>query len=100
MKKNVHRSDNLLISLAEDGKTLEVEIRFSMSSARGRCDATCPRCGNPIPPTRWELEGPDGAGNTVWFECARPLNDKPRCESDISWTRRVEFADGWTEKDE
>lgn len=100
MKKSLHRSDNLLISLMEDEKTLEVEIRFSMSSARGRCDATCPRCGNPVAPTRWELEGPDGAGNTVWFECKRPLNGAEGCGGELSWTRRVEFADGWIEKDE
>lgn len=98
MKKHIHRSENLLVSLLENGKDIEFEIRFSDSYSRGTCDALCPRCQNPIAPQRWELEGPDGSGNTVWFSCGETLNGKDPCEQEIDWTRRVLF-DEWTEED-
>lgn len=97
MKKTVHRSDNLFITLLESQKELEFEIRFSTSSARGRCDALCPRCLNPVSPNRWEIEGPEGMGNTVWFACEKTLNGAEACNDDLRWTRRVDFLDGWVE---
>lgn len=105
MKQNVHRSDNLLISLSDDGKELEFEIRFSMSYARGRCDATCPRCHAPVAPSRWEIEGPEALGNTVWFVCRDTLSGTPACETgpdgtdELRWTRRVDFSEGWVDLD-
>lgn len=97
MKQNVYRSDNLLITLLENEKELEFEIRFSTSYARGRCDALCPRCFNPVSPSRWEIEGPDAMGNTVWFACAETLNGTEACRGELRWTRRVDFNDGWVE---
>lgn len=98
MKKNVYRSENLLITLTENQKELEFEIRFSTSYARGRCDALCPRCMSPVAPSRWEIEGPDGMGNTVWFACEETLDLKEPCKDDLRWTRRVDFLDGWVEQ--
>lgn len=100
MRQNLHRSDNLLVSLSDDERQIEFEIRFSTSFARGACEAACPRCGNPVAPHRWELEGPDGAGNTVWFECGKALNGAPACDQELVWTRRATFDDGWVELDE
>lgn len=99
MRQNIHRSENLFITLTEDGTQLEFEIRFSTSYAKGRCDATCPRCRNPIAPSRWEIEGPDALGNTVWFVCSKPLNGADGC-GELRWTRRVEFNDGWVEMED
>lgn len=99
MKEHLHRSDNLLISILENRKQIEFEVRFSQSYARGTCEAVCPRCQNPVAPSRWELEGPDGSGNTVWFTCSKTLNGEDSCGDDMSWTRRVTFGD-WVEEEE
>jgi hypothetical protein len=99
LKQHLHRSENLLISLLDNKKEIEFEIRFSDSYSRGTCDALCPRCGNPVAPQRWELEGPDGSGNTVWFVCVDPLNGEEGCGEELDWTRRVTFQD-WIEEDE
>lgn len=99
MRQNIHRSENLFITLTEDGKQLDFEIRFSTSYAKGRCDATCPRCHAPVAPARWEIEGPEGMGNTVWFTCSTPLDGTEGCKG-LRWTRRVDFNDGWVEMED
>lgn len=99
MKQHLHRSENLLISLLDNGEEIEFEVRFSDSYARGTCDALCPRCGHPVAPQRWEIEGPDSTGNTVWFACTNTVDNSEPCGEDVSWTRRVSFHD-WIEEDE
>lgn len=98
MKTTLHRSENLIILRAEDGQRLEVEIRFSTSVARGGCDGKCPRCGAPGRPGHWELEGPDGRGNTMFLSC----NDEGACrypdDRTFNWTQEVVFPDGWVER--
>lgn len=96
MKKNIYRSENLLVTYIEADQALQFEIRFSTSYTRGRCDARCPRCKNPVSPARWEVEGPDGTSNTVWFECRETLNGKEPCGRDLHWVRQIAFAD-WVE---
>ena len=99
MRQNIYRSENLLITLCEDERQLEFEIRFSTSYARGRCDATCPRCHKPVSPSRWEIEGPEGLGNTVWFTCGSSSQGGAGCD-DLRWTRRVDFPDGWVDTED
>lgn len=99
MKKNIHRSENLLITYLQAEQALEFEIRFSTSYARGRCDARCPRCKNPVVPNRWEIEGPDGTSNTVWFECKELIGDGEPCGSEMHWVRQIEFDD-WVETED
>jgi hypothetical protein len=98
MKPALHRSENLTILRGREPRTLEVEIRFSHSLARGTCDSTCPRCGRLGNPSHWELEGPDGTGNTMWLVCRDPetcgRNDGPG----TSWTQSVTFAKGWEDR--
>ena len=100
MKKNIYRSENVLVTFVDAQNELEFEIRFSTSHARGRCDALCPRCSNPVAPSRWEIEGPDSLGNTVWFACEETLNGAEPCRGELRWTRRVDFSDGWVEHDD
>jgi len=98
MKTTIHRSENLVINRCDDTDRLELEIRFPSSFARGTCDARCPRCGAPGRAGHWELEGPDGRGNTVFFSC----NADVSCDSSdgltFNWTQEVLFPDGWQEK--
>ncbi len=99
MKKAIHRSDNLTVSLSKNEKSILFELRFPNSYAQGTCTAACPRCGVPVAPTRWELEGPDGAGNTVWFACGKPLDGSEACDEDLTWTQRLSFTKGWEDRD-
>jgi hypothetical protein len=98
MKATIHRSENLVILRSEDSDRLELEIRFPSSFARGWCEGRCPRCGAPGRPGHWELEGPDGRGNTVYFSC----NVEGQCQGSdgvsFNWTQEVQFPDGWTDK--
>lgn len=95
MREYSHRSENLTIAVSDDGRKLEVEIRFSTSSARGLSDAVCPRCGATGRPTHWELEGPDGGGNTIWMSC-----NSATCVASGTphWSRPVVFAEGWVDR--
>lgn len=97
MKQNIYRSENLLLTFVESTGELEFEIRFSTSYARGRCDARCPRCNHSVSPSRWEIEGPDAMGNTVWFACVETLDGGEPCNGELRWTRSVDFGEGWVE---
>lgn len=90
MTESVHRSENLVVTRGS-GAELHFELRFPTSVARGVADATCPRCGGLGDPERWEIEGPEMRGNTVWLQCAAP-----RCAGRSRWTRSIEFGD-WEE---
>lgn len=94
MRSVVHRSENLTIQVSEDGRKLEYEIRFSSSSARGTSDALCPKCLTTGRALHWEIEGPDGQGNTVWMVC-----ENEDCDGGgFRWTRPVTFVDGWVDR--
>ena len=101
MKRTLHRSENLSIALIEESAQLEFEIRFSTSSAKGGCDARCPRCQAIGKPSHWELEGPDSRGNTVWMVCPP---DDAACKQEVNegfrWSQTVVFPDGWSDKGE
>lgn len=97
MRDTLHRSENLTIARSEDGKRLEFEIRFSSSSARGDADGICPRCGKPGRPTHWEIEGPDGRGNTVWMRCTG--EQCVEADEPFLWSQTVTFDDGWDERE-
>lgn len=97
MRKSIHRSENLSITYVESDQELEFEVRFPSSSAKGRCDALCPRCRNPVTPIRWEVVGPDGGGNVAWFACKETLNDTPPCGGSVNWVRNITFQD-WVDK--
>ena len=99
MKRTIHRSENLAISIPDDDNKLEVEIRFTSSSAKGHCDRTCPRCGTGGEPAHWEIEGPDGANNTMWLSCPNK-DDCPgnRRDDGYTWMRDVTFEE-WVEFD-
>lgn len=94
----MHRSENLVIRRLDD-RSIDVEIRFASSSARGTAEGKCPRCGGAGRPTHWELEGPDTRGNTLWMACD---NADGACENDdtgaLTWAVPVDFADGWEER--
>ncbi len=94
MREALYRSENLTVLSTEDGRRLEFEIRFTSSSTRGTAVGVCPRCGKAVRPTHWEIEGPDGTGNTVWMACERADCDG---EGEFRWSRAVMFGP-WVER--
>lgn len=100
VKKTLHRSENLVISHLVDQESLEFEIRFSSSIARGTCEARCPRCGMTGAPSDWELKGPDDLGNTVWLNCVEDQGCPGNAEGSFRWTQNVGFPEGWVERGE
>ncbi|MFT4702580.1 MAG: hypothetical protein ACI81R_000265 [Bradymonadia bacterium] len=94
VRYTLHRSENLHIYRDDEDPIVQVEIRFSTSSARGIADGACPRCGNLGKPAFWEMEGPDGKQNTVWLNCPQPSE----CEDEFTWSRTVTFED-WDDQE-
>lgn len=98
MAEVMHRSENLVIRQLDD-LSIDVEIRFASSSAKGTAEGRCPRCGGAGRPTHWELEGPDTRGNTLWMACGAEV---AACEKDtageLTWSVPVDFSGGWDER--